>query len=121
MTNAPTPPIPTDPMQPADNDKNIALLVWIGGIFFGFIPSLIVWLMNKDKPGWLTDQCREALNFQITVMIAYLASWVLIFIIIGLFLFFIVLILSLVFGIIGAIKSSQGISYRCPLAIRLLK
>ena len=30
------------------DSKNTALLVWIGTIFFGFIPGLILFLVKKD-------------------------------------------------------------------------
>ncbi len=127
MTNAQSdPPLsPGEPTPqgtpPSTSDKNVAVLVWIGGIFFGFIPSLIVWLMNKDKPGWLSDQLREALNFQLTVLMAYLASIILCLVVVGFFLLLIVGILFLIFSIIGAVKVGNGEPYRCPLAIRLLK
>ncbi len=121
MTNAPQPPVDVSHSGPGGNDKNVAILVWIGGIFFGFIPSLIVWLMNKDKPGWLVDQAREALNFQITLMIAYVVAAILCFIFIGFVLLPAIVILNLVFNIIGAVKVSSGASYRCPLALHLLK
>ncbi len=121
MTNVPQPPVDAPQPGSGGNDKNLAILVWIGGIFFGFIPSLIVWLMNKDKPGWLTDQAREALNFQITLIIAYAAATVLLLVFIGFLLLPAIMILSIVFNIIGAVKASSGANYRCPLAIRLIK
>ena len=121
MTSVPQPPVDAPQPGSGGNDKNLAILVWIGGIFFSFIPSLIVWLMNKDKPGWLTDQAREALNFQITVIIAGVVAAILCFILIGFVLLLAIAILNLVFNIIGAVKASSGENYRCPLAIRLLK
>ncbi len=121
MTSVPQPPVDAPQPGSGGNDKNVAILVWIGGIFFGFIPSLIVWLMNKDKPGWLTDQAREALNFQITLIMAYFAAGILCIVFIGFVLLPAIMILSLVFNIIGAVKVSSGASYRCPLAIHLLK
>ena len=45
------------------------------GILLGFIVPLIIWLTNKDKTdkAWLNSQAMEALNFQITLAIAYVA------------------------------------------------
>ena len=48
--------------------KNMALLVWIGSIFFGFIPSLIMYLVKKDD-AYIEDQSKEALNWCITATI----------------------------------------------------
>jgi uncharacterized protein len=68
-TAAPPPPPGSAPQE----DRTIALLTHLSGIIAGFIVPLIMWLINKDKPekSWLTDSSVEALNFQITVAIAY--------------------------------------------------
>jgi hypothetical protein len=49
--------------------KNMALLIWIGTIFFGFIPGLIFYLVKKDD-AYVMDQAKEALNWSITAAIA---------------------------------------------------
>ena len=54
------------------NDRNIAVLTHLGGIFFSFVPGLIVWLLKKDENTYVGEQAREALNFQISVLIAYM-------------------------------------------------
>ena len=56
------------------NDKNIAVLTHLGGIFFSFLPGLIVWLLKKDDSAYIGEQAREALNFQITVLIGYMVA-----------------------------------------------
>ena len=111
MTNAPNSPTDAPQSGPAGNDKNIAMLVWIGGIFFSFIPSLIVWLMNKDKPGWLTDQAREALNFHITFIIVAVAYVILCMTVVGLSMILILAPLVWI-SMKGAIKSRKGECYR---------
>ena len=46
------------------DDRNIAALTHAGGILFGFIPALIVYLLKKDSgSAWLVQQSKEALNF----------------------------------------------------------
>ena len=34
----------------SQDTKNLAMLIWIGSIFLGFIPSLIAYLVKKDDP-----------------------------------------------------------------------
>lgn len=102
------------------NDKNIAVLTHIGGIFFGFIPSLIVWLLKKEDSPFLGEQAREALNFQITVLIGYMAAWVLTFVLIGLLVFPAIWIANLVLSIMAAVAVSKGEDYRYPFALRLI-
>jgi uncharacterized protein len=100
--------------------KNIALLTWIGTIFFGFIPGLIVYLVKKDD-AYIQDQAKEALNWSITAMIGYAISFVLTFVLIGLLGFMALGLCQLVFCIMGAVATSNGKDFKVPFAIRLIK
>ena len=103
------------------DDRNIAALTHAGGIIFGFIPSLIVYLLKKDSgSAWLVQQSREALNFQITVLIACVVASILSALLIGLFIFPLIFIANLIFCVIAAVKASNGEVYRYPLTLRLL-
>lgn len=104
-------------------DKSTAVLTHISGIFLGFIVPLIIWLMNKDNPEkqYLTTEAAEALNFQITVAIGYVVSSILMMVIIGIFTFFAVWIISIIFAIIAAMKTNNGEQYRYPMTLRLIK
>ncbi|WP_248886276.1 DUF4870 domain-containing protein [Acidithiobacillus acidisediminis] len=107
--------------ETSNEDRNTATLVHAGGILFGFLPSLIVYLLKKDQAGpWLMEQLREALNFQITMLIAYVAATILSSLLIGLVLFPILFFVDLIFCILAAVKTSSGGSYRYPLSIRLV-
>jgi uncharacterized protein len=108
------------PEATSQESRNIALLVWIGTIFFGFIPGLIVYLIKKDDP-YAVDQSKEALNWSITAIIGYCAGVILTFILIGLLVMLVVGIAHLVFCILGAIAGSNGKPFRVPFAIRLVK
>lgn len=114
-------PTPVQSDASNDSDKLFAILAHLGGIFFGFIPSLIVYLVKKDSPGWVVDSVREALNWQITMIVASLVCILLSFIVIGIFMLWALLIANLVLCIIGAIKAGDKLVYRYPFAIRLLK
>ena len=107
----------------SNDDKNIAMLSHLLAIFFGFLPPLILWLMHKDKAGkdFVCDQAKEALNFQITVILAVALSCLLMVVLIGFLLFWLVLAANFVLCIIAAINASKGIAYRYPFALRLVK
>src|SRR5688572_20419825 len=107
----------TSPAVTQDS-KNIALMIWIGTIFFGFIPGLIVYLIKKDD-SYLQDQAKESLNWSITAMIAYFAGFILTFILIGVLVLAAVAICHLVFCIMGAIAVSEAKIFRVPFALRL--
>jgi uncharacterized Tic20 family protein len=102
------------------NDRNIAVLTHLGGIFFSFIPGLLIWLIKKDENAFLGEQGREALNFQITLLIAYMVCYMLMFILIGFLLVAVVWLVNIVLCIVAATHASKGESYRYPLTLRLL-
>ena len=62
--------------SPSSDDKNIATVTHLGGTIFSFVPGLLVWILKKDDSAYLADQAKEALNFQITMLIAqFIASF----------------------------------------------
>lgn len=106
---------------PSKDETNMATLIYILCIFTGFIGPLIVWLLKKENSSFVDDQGKEVLNWCITVVLAYIACVILMFVIIGIFLMPIVGLCHLIFTIIGAVKANKGIAYRYPFALRLLK
>lgn len=119
--NPPQPPYggPTaaQPLSPAD-EKMWATLIHIGGIFLSIIPGLIGYLLLKDRGPFVRAHAAAALNFQLTMLIAYVVGSILIIVLIGLFVVIAVAILSLVFSIIAAVKANQGEFYTYPLSIK---
>jgi uncharacterized protein len=109
-----------DVTQLSQDSKNLALLAWIGTIFFGFIPGLILYLIKKDD-AYVQDQSKEALNWSITAMIGYVGGVILTFVLIGVLVLFAVGIAHLVFCTMGAVAASNGKPFRAPFAIRLIK
>jgi uncharacterized Tic20 family protein len=110
----------TEIIVPNSNDKNIVTITHLGGILFSFIPSLVVWLLKKDDSEYIAAQAKEALNFQITLLLAQFVAYVLIFILVGFLLLGLIWIFNIVFCIIAAISSSKGEYYRYPLTLRLI-
>lgn len=140
-----TPPPPHEPVAPAPGN-GIAqeqrqwamfahLSALLGGLLTGgwafsigcFIGPLIIWLIKKDTMPFVDDQGKEALNFNITVagvlFVLYLFGMFTFGIgfVIALPLMLIVAVAALVFIIIAAIKSNDGVAYRYPIALRLIK
>ena len=107
----------------SQEDRTIALLTHLSGVVLSFIVPLIVWLIHRDKPGraFLNDQAKEALNFQLTMAIAFLACSVLTLIVIGALLAPLVWLFDLIFCILAGIKANEGVAYRYPFTLRLIK
>ncbi|WP_449467189.1 DUF4870 domain-containing protein [Stenotrophomonas humi] len=119
--NNPPPPPPAG--ANTSDDNSVALLVHLSGIFFSFIVPLIVWLINKDKPekAFLNENSKEALNFQITLLIAYFVSGVLMVVLIGFLTYAVAWIACVVFSIIAGLAANKGETYRYPVTLRLIK
>lgn len=131
MTATPPPaaPQPAAPLSEAD-DRLWASLAHLGGIL-SVLPSLIIWLVFKERGRFTAVEAKEALNFQITLLIVHVANAILGailgFITFGLWTFiqglitFALVVVAVVFSIIGFLKAKDGVSYRYPLAIRFIK
>jgi uncharacterized Tic20 family protein len=126
---APQPAAAAAPLTEAE-DKQWASFAHLGGIL-GFLPSLIIWLVFKDRGVKTNVEAKEALNFQITVAIAQVAVFIVNAILTAVTLGFwgliswllplAVWVLSLVWSIMGFQKVNAGGSYRYPVAIRFIK
>lgn len=119
---------PAGPYSP-ETDRQLAMWAHIGGVV-GFLPSLIIWLVGKDRGPRTNVEGKEALNWQITFTIAYIALWIVTTIlssilwVLGLFLWLLPLalwILNVVWSIQGGLKVNAGGSYRYPWNLRLIK
>ena len=112
-----------DPSQ----ERNWAMLAHLSALAGFIIPlgniigPLVIWLIKKDESEFVSDQGKEALNFQISVTIYMIVSAILIVIVIGIFLLIAIGIFMLVMIIIAAVKASSGEKYRYPFTIRLIK
>lgn len=89
--------------------------------FGNIIGPLVIWLMKKDVYPVVDDQGKESLNFQISIFIYLIASAILIIILIGIILMVAVGVFAIVMTIIASIKANEGVKYRYPLCIRLIK
>lgn len=107
-------------IEPSKDECNLGMLAHLVGIFSSFVGALILWLVKRDENGFVQEQSREALNFQITIALALVASVMLKFVLIGFLLFPLVLLINFVFCIIAAVAASKGKHYRYPFAIRLI-
>ncbi|MDQ0575168.1 DUF4870 domain-containing protein [Agromyces albus] len=120
-----TPPPPSSPyeqtnqLNPAD-EKLWSMLIHLGGIFFGFIPALVGYLVLKDRGPFVRAHTATALNFQITMTIAMIVSSILTIILIGFLLMAAIGVLIIVFSIIAAVKANQGQPYSYPLSIKFV-
>ncbi|MDO9589844.1 MAG: DUF4870 domain-containing protein [Microcella sp.] len=108
------------PLSPAD-EKLWATLVHVGGIFFGFIPALIGFLVLGGRGPFVRGHTATALNFQLTMIIAAAIGAITSWLIIGIFIIIAVSIVIIVLSIIAAIAANRGEAYLYPLTIPFIK
>ena len=85
------------------------------------IGPLIVWLIKKEDMPLVAEHGRKSLNFQITMLIAYIICFILMIVAIGAILLPIVAIFSFIMVVIGAIKTNDGKPFSYPFSINLIK
>jgi uncharacterized protein len=89
--------------------------------FGNFLVPLILWLARRHEDELVDDQGKESLNFQISVFLSGIASGVLVFLIVGIFLLIALFFFTVVQVIKASLSASEGRPYRYPLCIRFIK
>ena len=89
--------------------------------FGSVIGPLIVWLAKKDEMPLVAEHGRKSLNFQLTMMIAYIISFLLMFVVIGVILLPVIAIFAFIMFVVSAIKSNDGKEVDYPLSIEFIK
>lgn len=101
------------PIESKSDDRIMALLAhlsWIASL--AIIVPIILMIVKTDSP-FVQDQSKEALNFQLSVLIVT-------FVTCGIGM--IVTIPGLIiFSIIAALESNKGVAYRYPYTFRFVK
>jgi hypothetical protein len=122
-------PPPTEPYPPgmgAGSNTGILVLMHVSGIIdcllwpVGLILALVLWLSNREKPD-IDAHGKEVMNWKIFTLIVCVAAIPLACIYIGVLIWAVMWVLTLVFGIIGAVKASNGELIRYPMFFRLIK
>lgn len=107
-------------MKPEDQ-RLWSVLIHLGGILFNFIPSLVGYLLLRERGAVVRGNAAEALNFQITLALAAIIAGILANFIIGFLLLPVVGIIGLIFPILAAVAANRGEVYVYPVAFRFLR
>lgn len=121
-------PLPAQPDAESRNYAMAAHLTALAGAFVGGVGSwvgpLIVWLLRKDNDPFTAEHAREALNFNLFVLLLAVAAFILAITIIGLIIVIpgvlVMGVLWLIWTIQASLAASRGELYRYPLSIRFI-
>ena len=86
----------------------------------GFVASLVLFLIYKDKGPFVRENAANSLNIQITTGIVLLVSIPLMFVLIGFLTFGAALVVAFVLHVLGALKANRGEWWRPPMVLRLV-
>ncbi len=107
---------------PTGNEKIWSMLSHLSALFgLGIVLPLVVYLAMRKESEYVTANAREALNFHISVYIYCFCCVPLTFVLIGVPLLILIGIGAVVLAIVAAVKASDGLCYRYPLTLRLVK
>ena len=114
------------------------LTSWIAGVA-GAVAALAIWMLVRDKYAFASEHAREAVNFNVSMLIYACAAWIIGFLLVGatvltlgigllvtapagvllLLMVAAIAVVWLVCSFIAAFKAFDGQPYRYPLTIRL--
>lgn len=114
-----TPPA-VQPLSPSD-ERLWATLIHVGGIIFYFLSPLLGYIILRDRSTFVRENSRNALNFQLTMLIAYVAGTILTIVFIGILVIIAAAVVNIIFSILAAVAANKGETYKYPLSIAFVK
>ena len=100
---------------------HLSALLGIVVPFGNAIAPFVVWRVRRGRSAFVSDQALESLNFNVTVLIAALACYLLTRVLIGILLFVVLVLYWLGTTVIAAVRAGEGIRYRHPVTLRLVE
>jgi uncharacterized protein len=89
--------------------------------FAGWVISIVMWLVNKDKDPMVDQQGKVVVNWIITVFILSVSFALLSIVLIGIPLLILLAICNVIFVIIGTVKAASGEVWHYPISLSLIK
>ncbi len=118
---------------PTENERTWGMLAHLSALVGLVLPLVghmiglnalgpfVVSISRGDRSSFVAAQAREALNFNISVTLAAIVCALLWLVFIGILLSAALFVAWLVMTLIAAIKASEGVLYRYPISLRLVK
>ena len=119
--------IPVPPAGTVSRDERtwgmLAHLSALAGMIVPFgnvIAPFLIWRARRDESVFVADHAKEALNFNLSVLIGVAACYILTWLLVGLLLLAVLGVTWFVLTLRAAVRASEGHSYRYPFALRLV-
>jgi uncharacterized Tic20 family protein len=102
--------------------SHMTALCVLAGIPFGnILAPLFIWLWKRRSSPLVDRNAKESLNFQISLTLYAMVSFVLCFVLIGFVLLLVLIISDVVLVILASLKAEKGSIFRYPFTLRFLR
>lgn len=109
------------PSAITQDDKTMAMLSYILGIFTGFLGPLILWLVKKDQSKFVAFHALQALILHAFVVAGYMLSGFLMFVLIGFLTGPAFFIIGLIYSLVAGLAANNGDWYEIPIVGKLAR
>lgn len=89
--------------------------------FLGFVASIIVFIIGKEKSPFIRNYAAQALNIQLNALLWFIVSWILVIVLIGVIMLPLVAIWATVLHVLAIAKANQGHVWKPPFTIQFVK
>jgi uncharacterized Tic20 family protein len=122
-------PAGAEPRGPSRNERQWAMgchLIGLSGIiiplpFAGIIATLVLWLLKREDGVFIDIHGKEALNFQISLIMYAAVCFFLTMIAIGFLLLILLALFAFISIVVAGVKASEGSEFSYPMCIRFIK
>ena len=101
--------------------QTLVVLVHLSGLIGSFLVPLLVYFSRPVRDDVLALAAKEALNFQITLALAWLIAMATVLVLVGLLFLPLLVLISIGMPIWAAVLSARGETVRYPLILRLVR
>lgn len=98
-----------------------AILLPLSAGTLGFVGSLVIYLMYKDRGPFVRQHAANSLNVQIITGVILLICTPLVWIVIGIVPYAIAIVVATVIHILGAVKANNGEWWTPPLTPQIVR
>lgn len=114
--------------NPTQEERTWAMLTHLSAFAVLVLPfagnilgPLAIWLVRRERSPFVAEQGRESLNFNISVTLAAIVCSLLVYVFIGILLGLALFVYWLAMTILAGIRAGEGVPYRYPFTLRLIK
>jgi uncharacterized Tic20 family protein len=119
---------PSPGAAPTENERTWGMLAHLAALAWFVLPlvgnvvvPLLIWHSWRGRSTFVGEQALESLNFNISVSLGLVVCGVLTLVFIGFLLGIALFFAWLALALIAAIKASEGVNYRYPFSLRLVR